>query len=223
MKDPNNRKENANHMNLVAMAQNVMGFVLLMGKGFVPKDESEDPYRIIDNTPVYHSAINIFPFEIPSSRPNLFKWGSFIHPYMMMGMPDTNGLVKLYVSFYQENYLLWIYCKLDEEMNGKSDFVSGLIAWTPKVKGDSLQLAGFRLFYALLCQMDFIKDNEDFATSFTTPQDWTEEWEATANCNMVFSALRNTSYLSHKELEKRIEDAPDFLRESIRKRASLIY
>jgi hypothetical protein len=59
MKDPNNRKENANHMNLVAMAQNVMGFVLLMGKGFVPKDESEDPYRIIDNTPVYHSAINI--------------------------------------------------------------------------------------------------------------------------------------------------------------------
>ena len=28
-----------------------------------------------------------------------------------MGMPDTSGLVKLYVSFYQENYLLWIYCK----------------------------------------------------------------------------------------------------------------
>jgi hypothetical protein len=222
MRNPYNRKENANHMNLVAMAQNVMGFVLLMGKGFVPREESADPYRIIDNTPVYHSAINIFPFEIPSSRPNLFKWGSFIHPYMMMGMPDTSGLVKLYVSFYRENYLLWIYCKLDEEMNGKSDFVSGLIAWTPKMKGDSLQLAGFRLFYALLCQMDFIKDNEEFSTSFTTPQDWTEEWEASSNCNMVFSALRNTTYLSHKELEKRIEDAPDFLKERIRKRASLI-
>jgi hypothetical protein len=107
-------------------------------------------------------------------------------------------------------------------MNGKSDFVSGLIKWTPKVKGDSLQLAGFRLFYALLCQMDFIKDNEDFATSFTKPEDWTDEWEATANCNMVFSALRNTTYLSHKELEQRIEDAPDFLKESIRKRASLV-
>ncbi len=45
-----------------------------------------------------------------------------------MGMPDTSGLVKLYVSFYQENYLLWIYCKLDEEMNGKCNFVSGIIA-----------------------------------------------------------------------------------------------
>jgi len=130
MRDPNNRKENANHMNLVAMAQNVMGFVLLMGKGFVPREESANPYRIIDNTPVFHSTINIFPFEIPSSRLKLYKWGSFIHPYMMMGMPDTSGLVKLYISFYQENYLLWIYCKLDEEMNGKSDFVSGLIAWT---------------------------------------------------------------------------------------------
>ncbi len=67
--------------------------------------------------------------------------------------------------------------------------------------------------------MDFIKDNEDFANSFTTPQDWTVEWEVTANCNMVFSALRNTTYSSHKELEQRIEDTPDFLKESIRIRA----
>jgi len=212
----------SSYMSKVAIAQSIMGFVMLMGKGFVPKNEKEEPFRIIDETPVYHSGSNIFPYELPTSETKLTKWGSFQHPFLMIGMPDCGGIVKIYISYSENgNYLLWIKGKLDEWINGKSDFVSGLIAWTPELKGDSLQLAGFRLFYALLCQMDFIKDNEDFATSFTTPQDWTEEWEATANCNMVFSALRNTSYLSNKELEKRIEDAPDFLKESIRIRASL--
>ena len=45
MRNLYNRKENANHMNLVAMAQNVMGFVLLICKGFVPREENTDHFE----------------------------------------------------------------------------------------------------------------------------------------------------------------------------------
>ena len=221
MKKQSNQKENATHMNLVAMAQNVMGYVLIMGKGFAPKEESKDPYRLINNIPVFHSTINIFPIEISSDSSKLKRWGSFYHPFMMMGMPDVGGYIKLYVSFENDYYILWIHCKLDEFMNGKSDFVKGLVAWTPKVKGDSLTLAGFRLFYAMLCQMDFIKSDEDHATHYANPENWLEEWEASANCNVVFSALRNTIYDNESLLEELIAIAPDYLRPNIRKRATI--
>ena len=208
------------YMTKVALAQSIMGFVMLMGKGFVPKDEKEEPFRIIDDTPVYHSGSNIFPYELPASETKLTKWGSFQHPFLMMGMPDCGGIVKIYIS-YSENghYLLWIKGKLDEWINGEGDYVQGLLAWTPKKKGDTLVKAGYRLFYALVCEMDHIKEDEEYSTIYEDPDDWSIEWEATPNCNMVFSALRNTTYSSKKALEKHIEDAPAFLKESIRKRA----
>ena len=106
-------------------------------------------------------------------------------------------------------------------MNGKSDFVKGLVAWTPKVKGDSLTLAGFRLFYAMLCQMDLIKSDEDYATNYSNPENWSVEWEASANCSVVFSALRNTIYDNERLLEELIAIAPDYLRPNIRKRATI--
>ena len=143
-------RENATYMNRVAIAQSIMGFTLLIGKRFVPKEQKDDPFRVIDDSPVFHSGYNSYPDNLPSES-NLNSWGSFYHPYLMIGMPNCGAKVKVFVS-HSENgfYNIWIKTKLDEWMNGKSDPILALVGWTPHKKGDTLKKAGSRLFYAMV-------------------------------------------------------------------------
>jgi len=221
----NKKRENATGMNRIAQAQSIGGQVGIIGQGMVPSNDEAgfDPYRILDDAPVFFSGYNIEPSDGPLFKANkTHKWGEYYDPELMPGMPSIGGRNKLYVDTRIKGfYILWCSTKMDESAIGPSDWWTRVIAWTPKTKYDSLVRAGYRMFWAAALNVDMVERN-DFYCPFYDDDDWNKEWSGTIRCLQVFASIRNTRYENEKAYEKVLKSAPDFLKDHIISRRIII-
>ena len=186
-------------MNFVALRQTIQNRPLIFGGGSEQSEKSLDEpevFRHIDGVPVYHIAKS--EFHLPmfedhrwSIKPH--RWGYFYHPYLMIGMPDLGGEVVLHVvTRFPGWYCMTATVKLDVWGNGPSDAAWDVVCWTPKVKGDTIDRAGTRLFKALVYKMDFVEDDAEHSGLFDN-EAWQDDWSASDNCMEVFKAIRDVN------------------------------
>ena len=112
----------------------------------------EEPYRLIDQRPVYHIAKNAIPLQLPAFNVRkVHRWGDMVHPRIVLCSDEISGSITLYIDTRVTGlYLLWAANRVPYLFEGTGYEV---IAWTPKTQGDSVVKAGFRLFHAAFMEM----------------------------------------------------------------------
>ncbi len=120
------------------------------------------------NTPQHEPEFN---------RAKALKWGEFTHPFLMMGMPDSPGEIKVYVTKVNNDfYAMHLSAKLDSWMSGPSSPALRLAAYTPHLLGDTKEKVRYRLFKAVVLFMDLV-DLEEIPTNYLKDSpDWEDEW-----------------------------------------------
>ena len=210
------KKMRASQMALMAQDQSIAGKVMRIGSGMEPGTLQAEPFRIIENAPIYYCGANEIYFGYDHEKRKFHKWGEFYHPYMMPGMPDVGGINKIYVDTSIKGwYLLIIYSKLDKMSVGPSYFAGSIIAWTPKQKGDTITKAGYRMFWATAMSMDFVKEGEFYSEGYDDDGNWPDEWHCSSTCFHVLAGIRCTSYESQKNFDKVLSSAPEMLKPHI--------
>jgi hypothetical protein len=190
MSNTADQRERGSAMNHIALAQNVLGQGLRIGHGIVGGEE-EEPAYIIDNVPVFHVRRNTPQHEPDFNRTKALKWGEFTHPFLMMGMPDAPGEIKVYVTKVDNDYYaMHLSAKLDTWMSGPSSPAIRLAAYTPHLPGDTREKAGFRLFKAVVLAMDMVS-LEEIPTHYEMDSpDWEDEWSPSERCLEVMRRVR---------------------------------
>ena len=169
------------------------------------------PYTTFEDVPIFYSGVNNIEFEHPEFKASkTYKWGEYYHPDMVIGMPPFGGENKVYVDTRITGwYLLWVSTHLDEWAIGPNDWEACLLAWTPKVKNDTIEKAGYRMFWGLSLAMnnDNCFDSED--------EEWLKSWVCSIKCSHVFTSIRKTKYETEKHYLDLINTAPNILKHLI--------
>jgi hypothetical protein len=110
---------------------------------------------------------------------------------LMMGMPDSPGEIKVYVTKVDNDYYaMHLSAKLDTWMSGPSSPTIHLAAYTPHLPGDTREKAGFRLFKAAVLAMDMV-DLEEVPTKYEMDSpNWEYEWSPSVRCLEVMRWVR---------------------------------
>ena len=92
-----------------------------------------------------------------------------------------------------------------------------VIAWAPRVKGDTIKSAGYRLVHVFMLEILMVKDGEwhcdpDFAGGIICSMEI--EW--------IMGAIAFSQQNSKKELKQNLELMPTYLREDYRKLARIV-
>lgn len=192
-----NMKNTGTAMNYMALRQAIQGKMMIvnLGGNNIPLNEEnilENPVsRQIMGHEVYHISKNSFNLK-DTFKGGRFpkKFGSFYHPFLLMGMPDMGGMVKLYVDTRFEGwYVLFASVKLDTWQNGPSETALDYVCWTPRKKGDTISKAGQRLIRSLIHEMDGLEEDETTTTVFAE-ENWEEEWNPSLNLLDAFKEVR---------------------------------
>ena len=219
MNKEKNKKTNK-ALTLIAQGQAIGGKVLVFGEGMKSLKAEQSPYRVLDGVPVFYSGNNAFEFEEPLFfTQETHKWGEYYHPYLMNGMPSVGGWNKVYVDTRIEGwYLLWVVSKLDEWAVGPSDWEASILAWTPKIKNDSINKAGYRMFWASGLALDDVPLDEYCNDDYDEDGKWLDEWNCSIKCKQVFASIRRTIYENEEDYFELINDAPEMLKLYIEQR-----
>lgn len=194
-------------------------------QGLLQDSIEELPERIINQIPVYHTATNTLPINLPEwNRSALYFWGSFHYPDLFFGMPESiGGNIKLYIDTRITGwYLLWMTTHLDEWAMGKTNEVEELIAWTPRCNKDSIIKAGYRLCTTAAYIMDGLEKNQTYNhVILDCEHDYfrINSWKATKRAVHVWASIRQTEYLDSIQYESNMNTAPEYLKENIQKLA----
>jgi hypothetical protein len=218
--DKNEHKKTVRAITLMAQGQALGGKILVVGEGMKPNKTEQAPYRILDGLPVFYSGNNVFEFVEPMFfTQETHKWGAYYHPYIMIGMPSFGGWNKLYVDTRIEGwYILWVVTKLDEWAVGPSDWEASILAWTPKMKKDSIDKAGYRMFWASALALDDVPLDEYCNDDYDEDGKWLDEWNCSTKCKQVFASIRRTIYENEGDYFELINDAPEILKLYIEQR-----
>ncbi len=211
------QKKRTRAITLIAQGQTIGGSVLVIGQGMKPLKTEQTPYRILNGVPIFYIGNNAFELEEPEfPSGKLYKWGEYYHPYLLVGMPSVGGWNKVYVDTrYKGWYVLVVSTKLDEWAIGPSDWEASIIAWTPKTKYDSINEAGYRMFWAAALALDCVQINEYFSDDFDENGKWSETWNCSTKCKQVFASIRKTAYKNKTEFLNLINKSPDILKHYI--------
>lgn len=131
--------------------------------------------------PVSWVGRDAFPLtDLPAEPEHFFEWGEFMAPFASASV----SLHKVYVDSRIEGwYLMWI-------GNAVEEWEFKVVAWTPRVTGDSIVKAGYRMFSTVAKTVEEFFQ-EDLATE--TELDYTQHLLSSERCNEVFSAIRTKS------------------------------
>ena len=205
------------------------GKVATFGGGINRPTTVEEPYFYADGIPVYHSSRNQFPAgrREPDTHPRVHNFGYFYDPGFVPGMPSVGGAHGLFVGTHWKGwYTLWLHTKLDSWAFGPTPMQRSLVAWTPKVAGDNVIKAGFRLAWITAMEMSYVKPEQyavdQLGGTIYDSEDstnWVHEADATDRCLAVLGATRITTYNHEYTLESALEVAPDYLKPYITFRA----
>lgn len=128
--------------------------------------------------PVSWVGRDAFPLtDLPAEPESFFEWGEFKAPFASTSI----DLHKVYVDDRIDGwYLMWV-GKLVE------DWEFQVVAWTPKVMGDSIIKAGYRMFSTVAKTINqFFSD--DLNTEFDN--DFSSHLFSSERCREVFDALK---------------------------------
>ena len=128
--------------------------------------------------PVSWVGRDAFPLsDLPAEPDEFFEWGEFMAPFSAA----TISLHKVFVDSRIDGwYLMWI-------GNVAEDWEYKVVAWTPKVGGDSIVNAGFRMFSTVAKSLESFFKN-DLTTE--AEDDFSENLFSSERCQEVFAALR---------------------------------
>ena len=200
------QKKRTEAITLIAQEQSIG-----IGHGMMSLKKGAKPYKTLDNIPIFHSSTNTLEFEQPKFQASkTHQWGQYYHPDMVVGMPPFGGKNKVYIDTRIAGwYLLWISTKLDEWAVGQNSWEASLIAWTPKVKKDTIDKAGYRMFWASSLAMDdnYCFDSEDV--------EWLDNWGCSIKTAQIFASIRKTKYKDERHYSNTIKTAPLVFRDSI--------
>ena len=177
-------------MNYLALRQAIQGQFMIMG-GAEPEETENTEFRTIDGVPVYHissAQFNIDHLFKGGVRPKRF--GTFYHPYLLIGMPDMGGEVKVAVDTrFEGHYVMTASVKLDSWANGPSEWAIDIVCWTPKHPSDTIAKAGHRLIRSLIYHLDAL-DNDATTTSTFENESWQDDWIPSDSIKEAFIEVR---------------------------------
>jgi hypothetical protein len=129
--------------------------------------------------PVSWVGRDAFPLtDLPAEPEYFHKWGEFMAPFSSAII----SLHEVYIDTRIEGwYLLWI-------GNMVEDWEYKVVAWTPRVNGDSIVKAGYRMFTKVAKTIDDFLSVEN---AVETDTDYSAQMFSSERCREVFSALRN--------------------------------
>jgi hypothetical protein len=170
---------------------------------------NQKPFRVIDSVPVFHASCNEaeFPvrqFDIRQVR----RWGSMYHPSVVLGSYEIGGDIRFYVDTRVAGlYLLWTATRV----LGTDEFGAGaaydLVAWTPRIKGDTVKIAGFRLVHAALLDIQYVK-----APDWHCDPELAAGFGGTVEVADILGAIGPTVHQSRSDLQMRLASMPTYLR-----------
>lgn len=183
-----------------------------------PARVQEQPFREIDGAAVFHCSVNRIPFEEHTfNSSKLHLWGRLHHPCVVLASYSIGGEIRLYIDTRRKGfYVLWTATRVDDVAEFGSGAAYDLVAWTPKMPGDTMKTAGSRLVHACLLEMLFVK-----------PPGWHCEantalgFEGSANVAGIIGAIAPTVHSSKQHLEDRLEEIPSYIRSLYRAGASV--
>jgi hypothetical protein len=215
-----------NAMMKMAINQSLKGQVFIVGQGpdgeatLTPtQSDEQEPYRIIDGQPVYHVSKNTFHDPIPYWESNrVHKWGFIYHPNLLGSCFPIPATATFYIDTRVPGYyILWTRTASDDE-NALGMYPShDVIAWTPRVKGDNIESAGYRLVHSFMLEILMVKAGEwhcdpDFAGGIICSMKI--EW--------IIGAIAFSQQNSKKEIEENLKRMPTYLRDDYRKLARIV-
>ncbi len=219
-------RNGSNAMMKMAINQNVMGQVFTVGvnpegKAMLTPTQSDnqEPYRIIDGQPVYHVSSNTFHGEIPCWESNrVHKWGFILHPNLLGSCFPIPATANFYIDPRVPGYyILWTRTVSDDENAEGMGPSHDVIAWTPRVKGDTIESAGYRLVHAFMLEILLVKDGE-----WQSDPDFAGGIICSIEIEWIMGAISFSHQNSKKELKQNLDRMPAYLREDYRKLARIV-
>ena len=117
--------EAQNHMNYLALNQNILNKSLVIGSG--PKEgSSEKPTTSFHGLQVYLNGTHAMPEHEELDKG--FTIGSMTHPYAMIGMPGSSGDLSYEFWVTEKEFIIIVRLKLDEFTNGDSEPAADILA-----------------------------------------------------------------------------------------------
>mgnify|MGYP001296817685 FL=1 len=194
--------EAQNHMNYLALNQNILNKSLVIGSG--PKEgSSETPTTTFHGLQVYLNGTHAMPEH--EELDNCFTIGSMVHPYAMMGMPGSSGELSYEFWVTEKEYIIVVRLKLDEFTNGASEPAADILAL---VKKDEIpeNIQQNEESYRILSQDMMLCHLESLFEFYKTLEDL-EEWS--------FEDDTLYSYVEYYfELKKAVNSIDDELKDS---------
>lgn len=173
----------------------------------VPLAEEEEPYRKIDRVSVYHVARNKPRFEEKEfDVRKLHRWGYLDHPAIVACSYEIGGDLRFYLDTRIAGfYLLWTATRVDDqfEFPGVS---YDLVAWTPRIKGDAIQRAGFRLVHAAMLEILCVTEGE-----WHCGHALSDGMAGSKEVAMLIGAIASTIHKSRAALQRHLASLPEYL------------
>ena len=170
----------ADHMNYLALNQNILNKGLVIGAG--PREgTSETPITTAEGLKVFLNGTHVIPEHKELDKGS--KIGSMIHPYAMSGMPGCSGELSYEFWVTEKEYIILVRLKLDESTNGDSEPAADILCL---VKRDEIpeHIQQNEDSYPIICQ-DMMLCHFDSLFEFYEELKDTDDW--TFQENTLFS------------------------------------
>ena len=170
---------------------------------------NQKPFRVIDSVPVFHASCNEAEFPVPQfDTRRVRRWGRMYHPRIALCSYEIGGDIRFYVDTRVAGfYLLWAATRV----LGTDEFGTGaaydLVAWTPRIKGDAVKIAGFRLVHAALLDILYVN-----APDWRGDPVLVEDFRGTKEVTDILWAIGPTIHRSKSDLQMRLASMPIYLR-----------
>lgn len=116
-------------LNYLALYQNILNKPIILGQG--PKEgSSETPKTTFHGLEVYLNGIHKMP--IYDKQDKGFIIGSMTHPYAMIGMPSTSGVLSYEFWTTDKEYIILVSLELEESEEEESDPATDVLAIVKK-------------------------------------------------------------------------------------------
>ena len=163
-----------NHMNYLALNQNILNKPLVIGKG--PQEgSSEIPITTFHGLQVYLNGMHQMPEH--EDLDTCFTIGSMVHPDAMMGMPGSSGNLSYEFWITEKEYIIVVRLKLDEFTNGESEPAADILSLVKKDEIPEI-IEQNEKSYAMICQEMMLSHLEslfEFYENLENLNDWSFE------------------------------------------------
>ena len=137
-----------NHMNYLALNQNILNKPLVIGKG--PQEgSSETPITTFHGLQVYLNGTHAMPEHEELDKG--FTIGSLTHPHAMFGMPGSSGYLSYEFWVTKNEYIIVVRLKLNEFTNGESEPAADILSLVKKDEIPEI-IEQNEKSYAMICQ-----------------------------------------------------------------------